>query len=621
MLFRSIGGVVIVAIAITLSLASGSTPAHGATFVVLNTNNSGPGSFSDAIIQANGSPGNDTITFDPAVFPPGAPAAIQPASQLPYVDAAEGVTIDGTGAGVVLDGQFAGDSAYGLSFEPFDGGLQNITIRSIYVLNFGGNNIDIASESVDNVLIDNVVASGSHDGMGIAIFSNTALSDVTVTNVAARDNHATGVDLYAITTATNIVFDKITAERNLGAGVSLGSSGSADAVTFSEVTALQSKSTGINVFTAGNLTNVSVSNSHVSENGDGIGFTALGDMSSDIAVRGNESAGNSAAGITLVGGGALSNIAITNNLVDANGTGVELFSAPGSLSNSLVSGNTIMHNASVTYHGIGVFIGGPPGATPNLVTNNVIFDNLVGVQVLAGHITISRNVTYGNQSLGIDLLEPGQFPTGVTDNDAGDGDSGANDLLNFPENFAFPGSGFAGTACANCLVEVFESDDDPLGHGEGERYLRSTFADGSGAFTFEVCELPAGAKITATATDDIGNTSEFSENFTLPVDTPPCLPDNGDLDCDGDEDGRDALIAVIHDSDAAQLEREPDCPELGSGLAQAASVSGPEIFGDVNCDGSVDAGDAIPVLQFAAGVEIDPPLPVGCSPIGEPLPD
>jgi hypothetical protein len=40
-------------------------------------------------------------------------------------------------------------------------------------------------------------------------------------------------------------------------------------------------------------------------------------------------------------------------------------------------------------------------------------------------------------------------------------------------------------------------------------------------------------------------------------------------------------------------------------------------FGDVDCDGDVDAVDALRILRYVAG--LDPGQPPGCTPIGQAL--
>jgi uncharacterized repeat protein (TIGR01451 family) len=68
--------------------------------VVTSAADSGPGTLRWALQTAVAS---DTITFDPSVFPPGAPATITLTSGLPDLDDGN-VTIDASDAGVILDG-------------------------------------------------------------------------------------------------------------------------------------------------------------------------------------------------------------------------------------------------------------------------------------------------------------------------------------------------------------------------------------------------------------------------------------------------------------------------------------------------------------------------------------
>ena len=66
-----------------------------ATFSVTNTNDSGPGSLRQAILDANAAPGADTIVF--SVGPAGSSVLIQPSTLLPPIS--ETVTIDGFSQG------------------------------------------------------------------------------------------------------------------------------------------------------------------------------------------------------------------------------------------------------------------------------------------------------------------------------------------------------------------------------------------------------------------------------------------------------------------------------------------------------------------------------------------
>ncbi|MBN2226550.1 MAG: VCBS repeat-containing protein [candidate division Zixibacteria bacterium] len=138
--------------------------------------------------------------------------------------------------------------------------------------------------------------------------------------------------------------------------------------------------------------------------------------------------------------------------------------------------------------------------------------------------TITNILIYDNGGLGIDLNDDG-----VTANDAGDTDTGANELLNYPEfdSVVFtPDTTFMlyGHALANALIDLYVAHpggdtlepEDGSGHGEAYSYVGRDTADAGGDFVHEIgTAFSQFSKITATATDHHGNTSEFSENVTL----------------------------------------------------------------------------------------------------------
>jgi hypothetical protein len=129
---------------------------------------------------------------------------------------------------------------------------------------------------------------------------------------------------------------------------------------------------------------------------------------------------------------------------------------------------------------------------------------------------VLSNAIFSNTALGIDL-----GGDGVTGNDAGDGDGGANGLQNFPVFDAHLGSTIiagtlSSTVSTNFTLQFFSNGAcDGSGNGEGETLL-STIAvttDGSGDATYADTlgtTLAKGTAITGTATDASGNTSEFS---------------------------------------------------------------------------------------------------------------
>jgi len=151
----------------------------------------------------------------------------------------------------------------------------------------------------------------------------------------------------------------------------------------------------------------------------------------------------------------------------------------------------------------------------NSVLGNTIHTNGSGIWLSdVGVINrFSRNSIYGNTGLGIDLN-----PLGVNPNDPGDLDFGANDRLNFPEFTSVGATSVSGTACGDCIVELFISDQDPSGNGEGQSFIGSATTDAIGSFTIPASfPILSCTQITATATDASGNTSEFSENNVVGV--------------------------------------------------------------------------------------------------------
>lgn len=111
-----------------------------AVFSVTNTNDSGAGSLRQAILDANATPGTDTITF--AIAPQGSQQTIQPLSALPVLT--DPVIIDGWsqgGAGytspplIEINGSQAGSSVAGLAIS-----AGNSTVRGLVINDFLGTN-------------------------------------------------------------------------------------------------------------------------------------------------------------------------------------------------------------------------------------------------------------------------------------------------------------------------------------------------------------------------------------------------------------------------------------------------------------------------------------------------
>jgi uncharacterized repeat protein (TIGR01451 family) len=147
--------------------------------------------------------------------------------------------------------------------------------------------------------------------------------------------------------------------------------------------------------------------------------------------------------------------------------------------------------------------------------NRIAFNQQNGVRIVSGaNNAILANRVFQNGQLGIDL-----GPAGVTPNDAGDADSGANDLQNFPVLSSAP-NGVQGTLSStpNTLFRIdFYANTacDASGNGEGATFLQSmnVGTDASGLAPIPAITVASGTFVTATATSPTLSTSEFSACF------------------------------------------------------------------------------------------------------------
>jgi hypothetical protein len=229
---------------------------------------------------------------------------------------------------------------------------------------------------------------------------------------------------------------------------------------------------------------------------------------------------------------------VQGNLIGTNATGTAALANTSGVAVRFASDNTIGGAASGTGNVIsgnssfGVFI---DTASRNLIRGNFIGTRIdgtnplgngaQGVFVLDSDSTqnrIARNAISFNAGLGIDRSN--NLPSdGVTPNDAGDGDPGANNLQNYPGLALATASGGTTTvtgtlnsiASTAFTLEFFASDAcDPSGHGEGKVFLgertETTKGSGDASFTISLPLVIAGWFITATATDPDGNTSEVA---------------------------------------------------------------------------------------------------------------
>ncbi len=254
------------------------------------------------------------------------------------------------------------------------------------------------------------------------------------------------------------------------------------------------------------------------------GTAALGNGDRGIQIEDN--AANTQIGGTAAGAG---------NVISGNSNDGILLS--NSSTGTVIEGNYIGTDLTGTTNiGNGTWgvritnsSGNTVGGTAVDAGNTIAFNTQagIGLQDASGtNNSILGNAIYLNLGIGIDL-----GIDGVTANDTGDGDTGPNDLQNFPvltsvstdgSNLNLIGT-FNSTASTTYRIEFFASTTaDGSGYGEAERYLgfATVTTDGSGNAIFNTTLAAAvglGEFVTATATVDLGGgnygkTSEFAAN-------------------------------------------------------------------------------------------------------------
>jgi hypothetical protein len=471
-----------------------ATSVSASTFTVINTLDSGAGSLRQAIIDANTAAGVDTISF---AIPGSGLHTISPATNLPNIT--EAVIIDGySQSGASVNTLSLGDNAV-LQIE-----LNGATVSNGTGLNFlatvnGGEVKGLLMTKWNNAILFNGATNITVDGN---FFGTNAAGSATSSSTA------NGSAFFILNTATgNTIGGAAAAARNLisggtTAGVTLGNSGTANNV-------IQNNYIGTNAAGTAALPNVV----GISFNGAGAN-TIRGNV-----ISGNTSGSSFSAGIQLEN--TTSNILVVGNKIGTSADG--LTGIPNTYGITLTDG----FSGGANQNTIGTL------AEPNIIA----FNTKAGVALQAFTSKVSRqntiryNSIFSNGTLGIDLGDDG-----ITPNDSGDGDTGLfNDLQNFPviTSAQFGGgtvtiAGTLSSAPSSAYVVQFFQNTacDASGSGEGQTYIGeatiTTAASGVGTFNVTFAAT-AGGFATATATDSLGNTSEFSACAAISTPATPSI--------------------------------------------------------------------------------------------------
>ncbi|MEM6365526.1 MAG: hypothetical protein AAF745_13950, partial [Planctomycetota bacterium] len=301
------------------------------------------------------------------------------------------------------------------------------------------------------------------------------------------------------------------------------------------------------------------------------GIRIIGLGTDDNVVAGNTSRDNAFEGIAVEGNASRTRIgmnsdgvsdALEGNVLFGNNNGVRLTDVHG----TILAGNRIGADpddpTSIANDGVGVAVTGETtqtriGTDGDGVADgdeaNIIHGKVVGVGVgrdvfnsttgVPTGTSIVGNVITSLSGLGIDLGSEIVVFDGITPNDVSDADAGPNGLQNFPEldfatlsaaGLAIEGQ-LASQPLQNYRIDFYANDAaHPSGHGGGQTHLgwSSVTTDAIGiAELNDVLPIPTSAAIwiSATATDDNGNTSEFSRLLALDTTAPSSTIEQADL--------------------------------------------------------------------------------------------
>jgi hypothetical protein len=276
----------------------------------------------------------------------------------------------------------------------------------------------------------------------------------------------------------------------------------------------------------GNFIGLNAAGNNVNESNGGRGVTFEDNVTANQVYR-NIIVGNGGDGVRFY---TVFNNALYDNFIGVAPTGIgplEVVPVPGEEDGLIPFPNGTQPETGRGLSGVHI----TAGSQGNSVTNSIIaYHPEYGIYLNAneGYLsygtcevyynTFSQNSLYDNEAQGIRLRS----------NTCDDGiEYFPNEGISPPQIVAATTNQVTGSTCSGCLVELFVADktqvNNPGGDnwGEGKSFIAQGTADGNGNFVIPVAGVPLGTILTAHATDDDGNTSEFARNVEVVVASPP----------------------------------------------------------------------------------------------------
>ncbi len=372
-----------------LLLAAASAAAKGPDLLVDQIGDAGGGgctpgacTLREAIVAANAGDGR-SIGFDPTVFPRSGGAPIVLVSALPrLLGSKAGVTVDGSGAYVVIDAS-ASSGAAGLTIHSPGSALAKVVLRNLTLIDADGRGVNICGGDLDlgcdaalsKVVVDRVAVIGSA-GHGVFIRGD-GLSDVQILDSVASDNVESGVYIAGAGDA-----HKITVKRGAFSG---------------------NGQQGIDITASGDLVKARVDGNVVSNNGGAGGWDGIKTNSSDdtlgLVVVDNRAAGNGSRAFNLNASDSHRKGSVAGNVgLGSHGTGINLNAGDG-FSKVKVESNTMLRNGFIDDRNGIQLNAGDFGEKTRVSRNRTLGNGWHGLGVNCSPLCKAIKVE-GNQSLG-----------------------------------------------------------------------------------------------------------------------------------------------------------------------------------------------------------------------------
>ncbi len=402
------------------TLLPSAAPTRAAAFTVTTTANSGAGSLRQAILDANATPGADTITF--AIGATGSQQTIQPTAALPAIT--DPVTIDGWsqgGAGyagpplIELNGSLAGSSAIGLNITAGGSIVRGLVINGFLGsfasgihLHTGGGNWIYGNYIGTNFAGDTRVANQRGIWIEGGSSANRIGTDADGVNDAAERNViSANIDqniwIYQPATTGNLIMGN-TIGLNAAGTAPVGTSNSTVAVSGILIqeagyTVIGTDGDGVGDALEGNviggntyniqLSGTSTNRSHHNRiSGNLIGTNAAGTASAGLQVEGVRLL-NAEANIVGTDGDGVSD-ALESNLISGHSDWGILVQQTAAL-NNVIAGNKIGTDITGTSAIANGFGGSPRGGVYLGGYGNLVGSNFDGVSD-----ALERNLISGN---------------------------------------------------------------------------------------------------------------------------------------------------------------------------------------------------------------------------------